>query len=174
VHKQCLTRAQKTLSNPNGFWQSFCARASSSTPDKLGSPLPLRTSPLSLLYNEWSWEHYRKLNLTCLTPSAGSSMGVFIGVLCQWFGRKWGSGGPLVKPVSQLGWPSFMVALALGIIYPMHRPSLTRWQSGIWKGVNTWPTNPTLARLGLSFVPHHPLVSYSLWLCLILDILKIW
>jgi hypothetical protein len=36
------------------------------------------------------------------------------------------------------------------------------------------PTGPTLARLGPGFVPHHPLVSYSLWLCLILDILKIY
>jgi hypothetical protein len=33
--------------------------------------------------------------------------------------------------------------------------------------------SPTLARLGLGFVPQHPLVSYYLWLCLILDILKI-
>jgi hypothetical protein len=35
------------------------------------------------------------------------------------------------------------------------------------------PAGPTLAQLGLGFVPHHPLVSYSLWLWLILDILKI-
>jgi hypothetical protein len=35
------------------------------------------------------------------------------------------------------------------------------------------PAGPTLARLGLGFVPRYPLVSYYLWLCLILDILKI-
>jgi hypothetical protein len=35
------------------------------------------------------------------------------------------------------------------------------------------PASPTLARLGPGFVPHDPLVSYYLWLCLILDILKI-
>jgi hypothetical protein len=35
------------------------------------------------------------------------------------------------------------------------------------------PASPTLARLGPSFVPRHPFVSYSLWLCLILDIMKI-
>jgi hypothetical protein len=35
------------------------------------------------------------------------------------------------------------------------------------------PTDPTLAQLGPGFVPHHPLVSYSLWLCLTLEILKI-
>jgi hypothetical protein len=66
-----------------------------------------------------------------------------------------------------------MAAPTLGIVYPMHRPSLTHWQSGIWKGANTWPVGPTLAQLGLGFVPHHPLMSYSLWICLILDILKI-
>jgi hypothetical protein len=32
---------------------------------------------------------------------------------------------------------------------------------------------PTLVHLGPGFVPCHPLVSYYLWLCLILDILKI-
>jgi hypothetical protein len=32
---------------------------------------------------------------------------------------------------------------------------------------------PTLARLGLGFVPCHPLMSYYLWLCFIWDILKI-
>jgi hypothetical protein len=35
------------------------------------------------------------------------------------------------------------------------------------------PASPTLAWLGPGFVPHHPVMSYSLWLCLILDILKI-
>jgi hypothetical protein len=44
------TRAQKTPSNPKGFWQSFCARATLRTPNKPGSPPALRTSPLSLLY----------------------------------------------------------------------------------------------------------------------------
>jgi hypothetical protein len=39
------------------------------------------------------------------------------------------------------------------------------------KGVG--PTGPTLARLGPGFVPRHPLVSYCLWLPLVLDILKI-
>jgi hypothetical protein len=33
--------------------------------------------------------------------------------------------------------------------------------------------SPTLAQSGLGFVPHHPLVLFSLWLCLILNILKI-
>jgi hypothetical protein len=32
---------------------------------------------------------------------------------------------------------------------------------------------PTLAPLGPCFMSRHPLVSYCLWLCLILDIMKI-
>jgi hypothetical protein len=43
-------RAWKTLSNSNGFWQSFHAQATLRTPDKPGSPPALRTLPLSLLY----------------------------------------------------------------------------------------------------------------------------
>jgi hypothetical protein len=43
---------QKTPSNPNRFWQSFCAQDTPKTLDKLGSPLTLRTLPLSLLYKE--------------------------------------------------------------------------------------------------------------------------
>jgi hypothetical protein len=35
------------------------------------------------------------------------------------------------------------------------------------------PVGPTLAKLGPNFVPRHSLISYYLWLCLILDILKI-
>jgi hypothetical protein len=35
------------------------------------------------------------------------------------------------------------------------------------------PAGPTLDQLGPGFVPHNPLVVYSLSLCLILDILKI-
>jgi hypothetical protein len=36
-----------------------------------------------------------------------------------------------------------------------------------------WPVGHTLARLSPCFVPHHFLMSYFLWLCLILDIMKI-
>jgi hypothetical protein len=66
-----------------------------------------------------------------------------------------------------------MAAPTLGIAYPVDRPSLTHWQSGFWKCANTSPAGPTSAQLGSGFVPQHPLMSYSLWLCLILDILKI-
>jgi hypothetical protein len=36
-----------------------------------------------------------------------------------------------------------------------------------------WPVGHSLARLSPCFVSHHFLVSYFLWLCLILDIMKI-
>jgi hypothetical protein len=146
------TKAWKTPSNSNGFWQSFRAWATPRTLDKSGSPLTLRTSPLSLLYKEWTWEHYRKLNLTFFRPSAGRSTGVFIGGLSRCFGWKWGSEGPLVRPARPparvAGHPSFMVASTLGIWYPVHRPSLTRWQSGIWKGANTWSAGPHFGSVG--------------------------
>jgi hypothetical protein len=99
------TRAWKTLSKPNWFRQSFRARATSWTVDKLESLLTLRISHLSLLYKEWTWEHYRKLNLTFFTLFAGRTMWVFIEGLSQRFGWKWGSGGgALVMPTGQLGW----------------------------------------------------------------------
>jgi hypothetical protein len=41
---------------------------------------------LSLLYKEWSWENYRKLNLTFFTLFVRRSMGAFIGRLGQCFG----------------------------------------------------------------------------------------
>jgi hypothetical protein len=43
-----------------------------------------------------------------------------------------------------------------------------------WLAKEVGKVGPTLAWLGPSFVPRYPLVSYYLWLCLILDILKIW
>jgi hypothetical protein len=98
------TRARKTLSSQNGFPQSSHARATPRTLDKPGSPPALRTSPPSLLYKQWTWEHYRKINLTFFIPFAGRSMGVFIGGLSRCFDRKWGSKGPLVRPAGQLGW----------------------------------------------------------------------
>jgi hypothetical protein len=50
---------RKTSSNLNGFRQSFHTRVTPRTPDKPGSAPALRTSPLSLLYKERTWEHYR-------------------------------------------------------------------------------------------------------------------
>jgi hypothetical protein len=110
-----------------------------------GKSSALRTSPLSLVYKEWTWEHYRKLNVTFFTLSIGRSMGVFIGRLSRCFGRNLGSGGGGSCQASWLarvaGWPSFVAALILGIGYPVHWPPLTCWQSRIWKSANTWPAD---------------------------------
>jgi hypothetical protein len=45
------------------------------------------SAPLSLLYKEWTWEHYRKLNLTFFALSSRGSTGVFIGGVRRSFGR---------------------------------------------------------------------------------------
>jgi hypothetical protein len=42
-----------------------------------------------------------------------------------------------------------------------------------WQGKVMWPAGHTFAQLSPCFVPCHFLVSYFLWLCLILDIIKI-
>jgi hypothetical protein len=68
-----------------------------------------------------------------------------------------------------VGRPSFLFTLTLGIGCPVHRPSLTRWQSEFKKAPiparlakEVGPAGPSLAQLGPGFVPHHPLVSYYL------------
>jgi hypothetical protein len=94
------TMARKTLSIPNGFRQSFRARATPRTPDKPGSPPALRTSPLSLLYKEWTWEHYMMLNLTFFASSARRYMG---GIY-----RRWGGSPPQTRGSLELSYPVFM------------------------------------------------------------------
>jgi hypothetical protein len=73
------TRAWKSPSNPNGLGQSFHTRAALRTPDKLRSPLTLRTSPLSLLYKNGLGSTIGGLNLTLFTLSTMGSTMVFIG-----------------------------------------------------------------------------------------------
>jgi hypothetical protein len=54
---------------------------------------------------------------------------------------KLGLRGPIYqadRPARVVRRPIFVAALTLIIGYLMHRPSLTRWQSRIWKGANTW------------------------------------
>jgi hypothetical protein len=170
------------VSNPNEFRQSFHTWATSRTASKLGSPPALITLPLSLLYKEWTWELYMKLNLTFVTLFTGRSMGVFIGGLSQCFGRRWGSGATCRagQPARVDGRPSFLTTLTLGIGCPctdlpwhVGKAEFEKVPTPSRPAKEVGPTGPTLAQLGLGFVPHHPLVSYSIWLCLILDILKI-
>jgi hypothetical protein len=77
------------------------------------------------------------------------------------------------RPSRVAGQPSFLAALTLGITDLLHRSPLTRVWNDFQKYAKPWPADPTLAQLGLDFVPHHSLMSYCLWLCLILYIMKI-
>jgi hypothetical protein len=53
---------------------------------------------------------------------------------------------PYTRPTSHPTQPS----LTLGTAYPVHRPSLTCWQSGNWNGANTWLVGqPCYGSIGL-------------------------
>jgi hypothetical protein len=60
-----------------------------------------------------------------------------------------------------------------GITDVLHWHPLTRVWNGFWKYAKPWTTGPTLPWFGLGFMPRHPLKSYCLWQCLILDVMKI-
>jgi hypothetical protein len=77
------------------------------------------------------------------------------------------------RPCNLAGQQSFLLAHPLGIGYLEHRLFRTRRQNRFWKCANKWPTGHTLAQLSPYFMPHHFLMSYFLWLCLILGIIKI-
>jgi hypothetical protein len=111
-------------------------------------------------------------------------MGVFIGGLSLCFGQKWGSGRPLVRPGGQLGWlgsqvswPHWLWALdtpcTADLPWHVGKVEFEKAPTPSQPANEVGPAGLTLAWLGLGFVPHDPLMSYSLWLCLILDILKI-
>jgi hypothetical protein len=165
------------------FGRASTARATPRTPNKLGSPPTLRISHLSLLYKEWTWEHYTKLNLTFFTPFARRSKGGIYRGLSQCFGQKWDLGGPLLRSADQLGWPGGQVswphwlwaldALCTDLPWHVGKAEFEKALTPSRPTKEVALAGPSFARLGPGFVPHHPLVSYSLWLCLILDILKI-
>jgi hypothetical protein len=77
------------------------------------------------------------------------------------------------RPCNLVKWPSFLLALPLSIGYLEHCLCWTRRQNSFWKCANTWAVGHTLARLSPCFVPHHFLMSYCLWLCLISNIIEI-
>jgi hypothetical protein len=54
---------------------------------------------------EWTWEHYRGLNLTFFTSSTERSRRVFIGGLSLCLSQNWVLGAPHVRPASHLTWP---------------------------------------------------------------------
>jgi hypothetical protein len=124
---------------------------------------------------EWTWEHYRGLNLTLFTLSAVRSTMVFIGVK-RYYGRILGAWGPLVRLGSKVFSLDHLWALDT-----LSTASAGHVDKIVFGNVPThgrpakvmWPVSHTLGWLNPCFVPCHSLVSYCLWLCLILDIMKI-
>jgi hypothetical protein len=97
---------------------------------------PSEPHPLSLVYKEWTWEHYRKLKLTFFTLSAERSRRVFIGGLSRCLGQNWGSEGPLVRPAGQALWQHHLSYIG----YPSWQLKLTRVEDGFWKDRKPWLT----------------------------------
>jgi hypothetical protein len=127
-------------------------------------------------------EHYRGLNLTLFTLSAEGSTTVFVGV--RWcYGRRLGAWGPLVWSAIHATWPGGQVSSLhyLWALDTLSTASLGHVDKMVFGNTPThgqpakvmWPVGHTLARLSPCFVLHHFLISYCLWLCLILDIMKI-
>jgi hypothetical protein len=102
---------------------------------------------LSLFCKEFTWEHYRKLNLTFFTLFAKGSTGVYIGGVgrCNLVGQP-----SLVAP------PPFPHWILHLLTY------LDTWQKCFLECARTCPAGPTLDRLGPSLVPHRLSMSYCL------------
>jgi hypothetical protein len=123
------------------------------------------------------------LNFTFFTLSAGGSTMVFIGGVRRCSGGRLGVWGPLVRPADHATWLGGQVSSLhyLCALDTMSTASARHVDKMDFGNVPThgrlakvmWPTSHTLARLSPCFVPHHFLVSCFLWLCLILDIMKI-
>jgi hypothetical protein len=131
---------------------------------------------LSLLYKEWTWEHYRKLNLTFFTPYTEGDME---GINSRWGGyppQAWGGLEHMDgRPANLLGLHRLRAPLTYSTDLPWHvyEIDFENTLNPGWPTKEVGPANPTLARFSLGFVPCHPLTSYCLWLYLILDIMKI-
>jgi hypothetical protein len=124
-----------------------------------------------------------RLSLYSLHTLCWGSTMVFIGGLGQCCGRRLGAWGPLVWPTDHATWPGGQVS-SLHHLWPWDTLS-TASNGHVDKMVSgnapthgrlakvMWPAGHTLARLSPCFLPCHFLVSYCLWPCLILDIMKI-
>jgi hypothetical protein len=99
---------------------------------------------LSPLYKEWIWEHYRKLNLTFSTLSAGGSTGVFRAIKSMpW--PKLGLGMPSCqagRPTWVVGQPSFVAALPFPLWIPFLSTYLDTWWKRILKARQTLAGRP--------------------------------
>jgi hypothetical protein len=107
---------------------------------------------------------------------------VFIGVrrCCS---RRLTTWGPLVRPAAHATWPGSQVSSLyhLRALDTLSIASNGRIDKTVFGNASThgrpakvmWLAGHTLAWLSPCCVPHHFLLSYCLWLCLILDIMKI-
>jgi hypothetical protein len=101
---------------------------------------------------------------------------VFIGGVRWCCAQRLGAWGPLDRPTGHATWLGVHLSSLhrlSHIGYSTYQPTLTRGENGFWKCANAWLAGHALARLSLCFMPYHFLMSYCLWLCLILDIMKI-
>jgi hypothetical protein len=130
---------------------------------------------------EWTWEHHSEPNLTLFTLSTRGSTMVFIEGVRRCCGQRLGCGAHFIgQPTMRLG-TTFPPCTAFPTLDTPLTDLLRHVVKTVFGNVPThgrrakviWPTSHTLARLSLCFVPHHPLVSYCLSLCLILDIMRI-
>jgi hypothetical protein len=117
-----------------------------------------------------------ELNLTFFTISVEGSTVVFRGGVRWCSVQRLGMGGPLVRPASQVS--SLHRLWALDTLSNFSAGHLDKMVFGnapthgqLAKVM--WPADCTLARFSPCFVPCHFLISYFLWLWLILDIIKI-
>jgi hypothetical protein len=110
-------------------------------------------------------------------------MGVFTGGLRRCWGKRLGACGPLIRSAGHATWPGGQVSSlcrlwALDTLSTASSRHVDKTVSGNApihgrSAKVMWPTGHTLAQLSPCFVPYHFLMSYCLWLCLILDIMKI-
>jgi hypothetical protein len=143
---------------------------------------PQNLASLSTLL-ELTSEHYRGLHLTLFTLSARGSTMVFIGGVRRCCGQRLDACGRLNRSASHATWLSNQVSSLhrLWALDTLSTASLGHIDKMVfknaptqgWPGKVMWLAGHTLARLSPCFVPHHFLVSYCPWLCLILDIMKI-
>jgi hypothetical protein len=106
---------------------------------------------------------------------SGRTWGVFIG--CEedlhrklevvWI--TWMAGRSYTWPVGQPSPPSGITDL----VWHVYEMVFDNTSNPGWLAKEVGPVGPTLSRLGPGFLPHHSLVSYCLWLCFILDMMKI-
>jgi hypothetical protein len=102
---------------------------------------PQNLTSLSIL-QEWTWEHYRGINLTLFTLSAEGSTMTFIGGIRRCCGTRLGTWGPHDRPADHATWPGGQVSslhCLSHIGYSSYRLTLTCGENGFCKSANTWP-----------------------------------